>query len=208
MQRTEWRLSELAARLRINEDLEYLGVGVWTPSAQASPQAMQQAWAGTILMRKKWQPRANMSGLALVAPASSAARADGLLVVRDDSDPINLAIIANDPAAAQDKPQVTLVKWATLARDFVVLVPNALMHGDPANTIPLPALAVNFQDGELQTTKTIGIASFDMATRIVEYFVIEANGRPTTKSTHVLSPPSIFLKGLKQVANHDFDNCC
>merc|ERR1712086_29011 len=133
-------------------------------------------------MRKKWQPRANMSGLALVAPASSAARPDGLLVVRDDSDPINLAIIANDPAAAQDKPPVTLIKWATLARDFIVLVPNALMHGDPANTIPLPALAVNFQDGEQQTTKKIGIAKFDMAARVVEYFVIEADGRPTTKT--------------------------
>ena len=148
MQRTAWRLSELATRLQITEDLDFLGEGVWTPSTQASPFAMQQAWAGTIIMRKKWQAKANLSGLALIAPASSAARVDGLLAMRDDSDPINLSILTNDPTAAQDRPPVTLIKWATLLRDFVVLVPNALLHGDPANTIPFPTLAVNFNDGD------------------------------------------------------------
>lgn len=81
---------------------------------QASPVEMQQAWAGTLLMRKRWQPKANLSGLALVAPASSAARPDGLLVMRDDSDPINLGIITNDSTAAQDRPPVTLIKWASM----------------------------------------------------------------------------------------------
>ena len=134
MAHTRWRLSELAARLQINEDFEFLGEGVCTPSAQSSPMALQQAWAGSILMRKRWQSKPNVSGLALIAPASSAARADGLLAMRDDSEPINLSIIANDTTAAQDRPPVTLIKWATLLRDFVVLVPNALSHGDPASS--------------------------------------------------------------------------
>ena len=93
--------------------------------------------------------------------------------MRDDLDPINLSVIANDQAAAQDKPQVKLAKWATLTRDFVLLVPNALTHGDPANTVPLPALAVNFQEGDTQTRRTVGIAKLDMATRMIEYFVVE-----------------------------------
>ena len=204
MQRTAWRLSELATRLQINEDLDFLGEGMWTPSTQASPAALQQAWAGTVIMRKRWQPKANLSGLALIAPASSAARADGLLAMRDDSDPINLSILTHDSTAAQDRPPVTLIKWATLLRDFVVLVPNALAHGDPKNAIPMPALAVNFGDGEQQSTKTIGVAKFHMATRVVDYFVIEANGRPTTKSAHLL----YLLRGInpRLTGFRDFDN--
>ena len=79
-----------------------------------------------------------------------------------------------------------LAKWATIIRNFVLLVPNALTHGDPANTVPLPALAVNFQEGDTQTTRTVGIAKLDMATRMIEYFVVEASGRPTTKTAHLL----------------------
>ena len=102
MLRTPWRLSELAGRLQINEDLEYLGDGVCTPSTQAQPQALQQALAGSILMRKRWQAKPNLSGLAIVAPSSEEARADGLYLMRDDLDPINLSVIAHDSAAAQD----------------------------------------------------------------------------------------------------------
>ena len=177
MLRTPWRLSELAGRLQINEDLEYLskylGDGVCTPSTQAQPQALQQALAGSVLMRKRWQAKPNLSGLAIVAPSSEEARADGLYLMRDDLDPINLSIIAHDSAAAQDKPEVKLVKWATILRDFVLLVPNALTHGDPANAVPLPALAVNFQEGDAQTTRSVGVASFDIATRTVQYFVVD-----------------------------------
>ena len=61
-------------------------------------------------MRKRWQTKPNLSGLAVVAPTSEEARADGLYLMRDDLDPINLPIIAHDSAAAQDKPQVKLVK--------------------------------------------------------------------------------------------------
>ena len=78
MLRTAWRLSELAGRLQISEDFEYSGDGAWTPSTQAQPQAIQQAFAGSILMRKRWQPRPNLSGLTIVAPSSEgAAEQDG-----------------------------------------------------------------------------------------------------------------------------------
>ena len=89
-------------------------------------------------------------------------------------------------------------------RPWRIIVPNALSHGDPANTIPLPALAVNFHEGDQQMTKRIGIARFDLHTRIVEYFVIEPNGRPTTKSTHVL----YLLRGInpRLTGFRDFDN--
>ena len=204
MLRTGWRLSELAGRLQVTEDFEYLGHGDWTPSTQAQPQALQQAFAGSILMRKRWQARPNLSGLAIVAPTSEEARADGLYLMRDDHDPINLSILAHDSAAAQDKPPVKLVKWATILRDFVLLVPNALTHGDPANRVPLPALAVNFREGDAQATRTVGVANFDIATRTVTYFVVEASGRPTTKTAHVL----YLMRGIdpRLTGFRDFDN--
>jgi len=83
MLRTPWRLSELAGRLQISEDFEFSGDGDWTPSAHAQPHILQQAFSGSILMRKQWQAKPNLSGLALVAPSSEAARSDGLLLMRD-----------------------------------------------------------------------------------------------------------------------------
>ena len=62
--------------------------------------------------------------MAIVAPSGAHDRADGLLLMRDDEKSLPLDTIPLGSPASLSTPEIKLVKWATINKEWTMLVPN------------------------------------------------------------------------------------
>ena len=147
------------------------------------------------------------SGLAIVAPSGAYDRADGLHLLRDDEKALPLDTIPPGSPAALATPEIRLVKWTTLAKEWTMLVPNALMHGDPDCVEPLPILATR-GPGPQGPNRHIMAIALDESSRVMTYYrnLPDTAGQPMPRMhvIHLLRELDVALTGFRDLDNESF----
>ena len=121
MVRSNWRLSQHAAAINISPDLDSTvdpSTTHTSPAHQNLLKQSQQAFAGSILVRRSMTAAPHRSGLAIVAPSGAHDRADGLHLMRDDERALPLDTIPLGSPASLSTPDIKLVKWTTITKDW------------------------------------------------------------------------------------------